>query len=90
MGIAYAVAAFVPSLYLSITQPHPLPGVGVATGVLAVAWLAVAAMAWRAAMNRRFDSHRGWMIRSYLLGHAADRLRNRPTMARRFAAQSVT
>jgi hypothetical protein len=54
-------------LYLSITQPHPLPGVGVATGVLAVAWLAVAAMAWRAAMNRRFDSHRDWMIRSYVL-----------------------
>lgn len=54
-------------LVLSIMQPHPLPGVGVATGVLAVAWLAVAAMAWRAAINRRFDSHRDWMIRSYVL-----------------------
>ena len=54
-------------LYLSITGPHPLPGVGVATGTLAIAWLAVAAMAWRAAINRRFDSHRDWMIRSYVL-----------------------
>jgi hypothetical protein len=54
-------------LYLSITEPHPLPGVGVATGTLAVAWLAIAAMAWRAAINRRFDSHRDWMIRSYVL-----------------------
>jgi hypothetical protein len=30
-------------------------------------WVAVAAMAWRAARNRRFDSHREWMVRSYVL-----------------------
>ncbi|MBL8551921.1 MAG: DUF2306 domain-containing protein [Hyphomonadaceae bacterium] len=54
-------------LALSIMSPHPLPGVGVATGVLALAWLAVAAMAWRAAHNKRFDSHREWMVRSYVL-----------------------
>jgi hypothetical protein len=36
-------------LLLSILNPHPLPGVGVATGVLALTWLAVAAMAYRAA-----------------------------------------
>jgi hypothetical protein len=54
-------------LLLSFAQPHPLPGVGVATGALAIAWLAIAAMAWRAAINRRFDSHRDWMIRSYVL-----------------------
>ena len=55
-------------LYLSVLQPHSfLPGVGVATGTLASAWLLVAAMAWRAALNKRFDSHREWMARSYVL-----------------------
>jgi hypothetical protein len=39
----------------------------VATGTLAVVWLAVAAMALRAARNRRFPVHRDWMIRSYVL-----------------------
>ena len=34
---------------------------------LATAWLLAAGMAWRAARNRRFDSHREWMIRSYVL-----------------------
>lgn len=54
-------------LYLSIMQPHPLAGVGLATGTLAATWLAVAAMAWRAALNKRFESHREWMARSYVL-----------------------
>ncbi len=30
-------------------------------------WVCAAAMAWRAASNRRFDSHREWMIRSFVL-----------------------
>lgn len=34
---------------------------------LATAWLLAAGMAWRAARNRRFDSHRDWMLRSYVL-----------------------
>ncbi|MDX2238928.1 MAG: DUF2306 domain-containing protein [Hyphomonadaceae bacterium] len=54
-------------LYLSLRPNDFLPGVGVATGTLACAWLAVAAMAWRAAMNQRFESHREWMVRSYVL-----------------------
>jgi hypothetical protein len=54
-------------LLLSVRPPHPLPGVGIATGTLAVTWLAIAAMAWRAARNRRYTSHRAWMIRSYVL-----------------------
>ena len=37
---------------------------------LAVAWLAAAAMAYRAVRNRRFDSHRDWVIRSYVLAWA--------------------
>ena len=35
--------------------------------MLACAWLAFAAMGWRAANNRRFPSHSQWMIRSYVL-----------------------
>jgi uncharacterized membrane protein HdeD (DUF308 family) len=35
--------------------------------VLASAWLVAAGMAYRAVRNRRFDSHRDWMIRSYVL-----------------------
>lgn len=34
---------------------------------LAAAWLAFAALGWRAARNRRFSSHGQWMIRSYVL-----------------------
>lgn len=54
-------------LALSILNPHPLPGAAIATGLLATVWLTTAAMALRAALNRRFDSHRQWMIRSYVL-----------------------
>ena len=34
---------------------------------LAVAWLLAAGMAFRAVRNGRYDSHRDWMIRSYVL-----------------------
>ena len=34
---------------------------------LAVAWLLTAGMAYRAVRNRRYDGHREWMIRSYVL-----------------------
>ena len=37
---------------------------------LAMAWLAAAVMGYRAVRNRRFDSHRDWMIRSYVLAWA--------------------
>jgi Predicted membrane protein (DUF2306) len=47
--------------------PHEPRSLYIATGTLALVWLGAAAMAWRAARNRRFDSHRGWMIRSYVL-----------------------
>lgn len=55
------------ALWLSIYPPHPPYSVGVATGALAVTWLAFAAMALRAALNRRFDTHREWVIRSYVV-----------------------
>jgi Predicted membrane protein (DUF2306) len=35
--------------------------------VLATAWLSFAGLGWRAARNRRFESHADWMVRSYVL-----------------------
>jgi hypothetical protein len=35
--------------------------------MLAAAWLCFAALGWRAARNRRFQSHAHWMVRSYVL-----------------------
>jgi uncharacterized membrane protein YozB (DUF420 family) len=55
------------ALIVSVQSPHAPHSLYIATGTLACVWLAVAAMALRAARNRRFDSHREWMIRSFVL-----------------------
>jgi parallel beta-helix repeat protein len=39
--------------------------------MLSPAWVALTAMAWRRALQRRFEDHRAWMIRSYSLTFAA-------------------
>jgi len=44
-------------------------------GILAVLWLFTTTKAWTSAMNRRFDEHRRWMIRSFALTFAAVTLR---------------
>jgi hypothetical protein len=44
-------------------------------GLLAVLWLFTTTRAWTSAMNRRFDEHRRWMIRSFALTFAAVTLR---------------
>lgn len=44
-------------------------------GLLAVLWLFTTGKAWTSAMNRRFDEHRRWMIRSFALTFAAVTLR---------------
>lgn len=63
LGGVGAIAA----LILSFSAPHEPKSLYLATGTLAATWLAFAAMALRAALNRRFESHRQWMIRSYVL-----------------------
>jgi hypothetical protein len=63
LGSVMALSA----LELSIEAPHEPRSLYVATGTLALVWLAVAAIAYRAARNRRFLVHRDWMIRSYVL-----------------------
>jgi len=40
---------------------------GAGLGLLAIATAACAALGWRAAVARRFDEHRGWMWRTYIL-----------------------
>lgn len=52
---------------LGAIAPHEPKSLYIATDTLELAWLAAAAMGWRAARNRRFASHREWMIRSYVL-----------------------
>jgi hypothetical protein len=53
--------------YLSFADRLKPASVGIATAMLTVVWVCAAAMAWRAARNRCFDSHREWMIRSFVL-----------------------
>ena len=57
----------VSAIALSISLRHPPVSVGVATATLGAVWLTFAAMAWRAAKNRRFETHREWVIRSYVV-----------------------
>jgi hypothetical protein len=47
-----------------------LTNLSTSLSVLASAWLAAACMAYRAVRNRRYDSHRDWIIRSYVLAWA--------------------
>lgn len=55
------------ALVLPLFERHEPASIAVATSVVASVWLAFSAMAWRAARNRRFDAHREWMIRSYVV-----------------------
>lgn len=69
-GYAYLLlggTGAVTALFVSIQAPHEPRSLYMATGTLAVVWLSTALMAYRAARNRRFESHREWMIRSYVL-----------------------
>jgi len=65
LGLGGTGALF--ALIVSIAAPHEPKSLYIATGTLATFWLLFAAMALWAALNRRFDSHRQWMVRSYVL-----------------------
>ena len=81
-GLAYLVGGSISSvsaIILALGNGHGKPSadfsfeplrsndLGWALATLGVAWLACAAMGYRAALNRRFPSHQAWMIRSYVL-----------------------
>ena len=61
------------AIVLTSSAAHKAAGVSTFTNntisllALAFAWLLAAGMAFRAVRNRRYDSHREWMIRSYVL-----------------------
>lgn len=59
------------AMIITSSPAHKTAGTFTSTTIslltLASAWLLAAAMAYRAARNRRYDSHREWMIRSYVL-----------------------
>lgn len=51
------------------------PVAGVGFGLLAVAWISVNLLGWRAAMKGQMDQHRRWMIRSWAMTLSAVTLR---------------
>lgn len=61
------------AIVITLGPNHKPVGAGVFTNstvslvCLATAWLGSAAMAYRAARNGRYDTHRDWIIRSYVL-----------------------
>jgi len=70
LGGTYLLAGTVASLLalaLPLAAPHDPGSIAVATNIIASVWLAFSAMAWRAVRNRRFEAHRDWMIRSYVV-----------------------
>jgi hypothetical protein len=82
LGYAYLLGgtiSAVSAILLAFSNAHSKPPLafeldilktsdaGWALASLGFAWLGVTAMAFRAARNKRFDSHQAWMIRSYVL-----------------------
>lgn len=77
IGRVYVVSCLVGGFAGLVLAPgsHAGPIAAVGFGALAVTWIAVNLLGWRAAMDRRFDDHRRWMIRSWALTLAAVTLR---------------
>jgi uncharacterized membrane protein len=77
IGRAYVVGCLVGGTAGLVLAPGSFAG-PIATagfGSLAVIWITVNVLGWRAARDRRFDDHRRWMIRSWALTLAAVTLR---------------
>jgi len=78
MGRLYVVAILVVSGPSSLVMAfYANGGIGsrIAFVTLAVLWLATTAMAWRKVVQRQWQAHRDWMIRSYALTLSAITLR---------------
>ena len=77
VGRVYVLGCLVGGVAGLILAPGSFAG-PIATagfGSLAVIWIAVNLLGWRAALDRRFVAHRRWMIRSWALTLAAVTLR---------------
>jgi len=74
--LAFGVLGSASAIVVTSSMAHKAAGTPNLTNAtvslltLATAWLAFAALGWRAARNRRFPSHSQWMIRSYVLAWA--------------------
>lgn len=77
VGRVYVLACLVGGTAGLILAPGSSAGPVAATGfgLLAIAWIAVNLLGWRAAIQGRFAEHRRWMIRSWALTLAAVTLR---------------
>jgi hypothetical protein len=71
--LAFGAMGTLSALYVTLNPFHKpagsaiLTNMSVSLAMLSLAWIAFAAMGWRAVRNRRFDMHRDWMIRAYVL-----------------------
>ena len=71
--LVFGTFGAVMSLAVTLSHAHKpadgpiLTNMSVSLATLAIAWLCFAALGWRAALNRRFQSHSHWMMRSYVL-----------------------
>ena len=71
--LAFGAFGAVVAMFATASPAHKAAGSPILTAVsvslltLATAWLCFAALGWRAARNRRFQSHSQWMVRSYVL-----------------------
>lgn len=71
--LAFGAFGAILAIVVTASPAHKAPGGPILTAIsvslltLATAWLCFAALGWRAARNRRFQSHAHWMVRSYVL-----------------------
>ena len=71
--LAFGAFGAIVAMVVTASPAHKTPGGPILTPIsvslltLAAAWLCFAALGWRAARNRRFQSHAQWMVRSYVL-----------------------
>lgn len=76
MYLAFGILGSGSAMLVTSSMAHKPAGSPILTNMtvslltLALAWLAFAALGWRAARNRRFASHAQWMIRAYVLAWA--------------------
>ena len=73
--LAFGAFGAISALIVTLTTHKEVGGpiftnVTISLVTLALAWLAFAALGWRAARNRRFQQHGQFMIRSYVLAWA--------------------
>jgi uncharacterized membrane protein len=76
-GLIYVAACAIgaPAGFMLALGTTAGPVAGTAFAILALLSAAFTWLGWRAAVERRFDSHREWMLRSYALTSAAITLR---------------